>query len=91
MASFCSWASKFESYLVANPEDRSSRDEAQIISELSLNAHLIFFSAYCDHARSVLPEFLIRLLVSEPHHEKICLRDLQQGRLKPTCAATEVR
>ena len=26
----CSWAGRFESYLVANPEDRFSRDEAQL-------------------------------------------------------------
>ena len=28
LASFCSWADQFESYLVENPEDRFSRDEA---------------------------------------------------------------
>ena len=30
LASFCSWAGQFESYLVANPDDRFSRDEAHI-------------------------------------------------------------
>ena len=30
LASLCSWADQFESYLVANPEDRFSRDEAHI-------------------------------------------------------------
>ena len=29
LASLCSWAGQFESYLVENPEDRFSRDEAQ--------------------------------------------------------------
>ena len=29
-ASFCSWAGRFESYKVANPEGRFSRDEAHI-------------------------------------------------------------
>ena len=29
LASFFSWADRFESYLVKNPEDRFSRDEAQ--------------------------------------------------------------
>ena len=29
--SVCSWSDWFESYLVANPEDRVSRDEAQIV------------------------------------------------------------
>ena len=30
LASFCGCAGRFESYLVGNPEDRFSRDEAQI-------------------------------------------------------------
>ena len=30
LTSFCGCASRFESYLVANPEDRFSRDEAQL-------------------------------------------------------------
>ena len=30
LASFCSWADWFESYLVENPEDRFSRDGAQL-------------------------------------------------------------
>ena len=32
LASLCSWAGRFESYLVANPEDRFSRDEAQMLT-----------------------------------------------------------
>ena len=31
LASFFNWADQFESYLVENPEDRFSRDEAQLI------------------------------------------------------------
>ena len=31
LASLYSWAGQFESHLVANPEDRFSLDEAQII------------------------------------------------------------
>ena len=31
LASLCSWAGRFVSYLVANPEDRFSRDVAQIM------------------------------------------------------------
>ena len=31
LAGLCSWAGRFESYLVENPEDRFSRDEAQLI------------------------------------------------------------
>ena len=30
LASLCSWAGRFESYLVENPEDRFSRDVAQM-------------------------------------------------------------
>ena len=35
LASFFSWADRFESYLVENPEDRFSREEAQftVVSE----------------------------------------------------------
>ena len=32
LASLHSWAGQFESYLVGNPEDRFSRDEAQLYS-----------------------------------------------------------
>ena len=31
LASFCGCAGRFESYLVANPEDRFSRDEAHTV------------------------------------------------------------
>ena len=31
IASFCGWAGLFESYQVANPEDRFSSDEAHIL------------------------------------------------------------
>ena len=31
LASLCSWAGQFESYLVAHHEDRFSRDEAHMI------------------------------------------------------------
>ena len=31
LASLCSWADWFESTLVANPEDRFSRDDAQLL------------------------------------------------------------
>ena len=35
LANLCSWVDRFESYLVANPEDRFSRDEAQIYRAFS--------------------------------------------------------
>ena len=34
LASFCRWADGFESYLVENPEDRFTRDEAHIMQYL---------------------------------------------------------
>ena len=34
LASFFSWADRFESYLVENPEDRFSRDVAQLYIKL---------------------------------------------------------
>ena len=43
LANPCSWADWFVSYLVENPEDRFSHDEAQII-QASLRNYLCFFS-----------------------------------------------
>ena len=48
--SFWSWATRFESYLVANPEDRFSRDEAQLLMPyschiVSYSCHYIFINA----------------------------------------------
>ena len=33
LANLCGWADRFESYLVENPEDRFSHDEAQLYME----------------------------------------------------------
>ena len=33
LASLCGWADQFESYLVENPEDRFSHDEAHMVSD----------------------------------------------------------
>ena len=61
LTSFCDCADRFESALVANPEDRFSRDEAhmvlwwfygetwKIISKLSSNAFLIYISVASRH------------------------------------------
>ena len=44
LASLCSWAVQFESYLVVNLEDRFSRDEAQIwVFNLSLLNVMYYF------------------------------------------------
>ena len=45
LASLISWAGRFESYLVANPKDRFSRDVAQIISVWTVNEALIYAKA----------------------------------------------
>ena len=37
LANFFSWANRFESYLVENPEDRFSRDEAHMGKILLFN------------------------------------------------------
>ena len=42
LASLYSWAGRFESYLVANLEDRFSRDEAQIIYYLEATLWLLY-------------------------------------------------
>ena len=39
LASLCSWAGQFESYLVENPEDRFSRDES-LMRKLLQTAHM---------------------------------------------------
>ena len=38
LVSLCSWAGRFESYLVANPEDRFTRDKAQFNITLYMKA-----------------------------------------------------
>ena len=50
LASLCSWAGRFESYIVANPENRFSRD----VTHLFLFAFLLFLPS------PVLPSFRIR-------------------------------
>ena len=40
LASLCSWAGQFESYMVANPEDRFSCDEAHMIFKISMTMSL---------------------------------------------------
>ena len=42
-ASLYSWAGQFKSYLVANPEDRFSRDEAQIKTMSDTIVNMGFF------------------------------------------------
>ena len=37
LASLCTSAGRFESYLVGNPEDRFSRDEAHMLSRETVN------------------------------------------------------
>ena len=51
LASFCSWADWFESYLVANPEDRFSHDVAQELIKIysplvnvAIMLHFLFLS-----------------------------------------------
>ena len=46
LASFWSWAGQFESYLVENPEDRFSRDEAQV-TLLLLGSWWLYVRVYC--------------------------------------------
>ena len=46
LASLCSWADQFESYQVANPEDRFSRDVAHVL--------LLWFGFWCENVISNL-------------------------------------
>ena len=45
LASLCLWAGRFESYLVANPEDRFSRDVAHFSSSICVNNENLHVSA----------------------------------------------
>ena len=45
LASLCSWAGKFESYLVKNPKDRFSRDVARVLTPLVAPCVLLCSSA----------------------------------------------
>ena len=56
LASFCCWAGRFESYLVANPEDRFSRDKAHGIIVEQVKASYIsqlFFVPFFNRGRGI--------------------------------------
>ena len=53
LASLCSWADRFESYLVENPEDRFSRDMAHFIPTASCIIHsLIMIQIKLEHDKT---------------------------------------
>ena len=43
LASLCSWAGRFESYLVANPEDRFSCDAAQLFGSIPVVIESVYY------------------------------------------------
>ena len=86
LASLSGCAGRFLSYLVANPEDRFSRDEAQIVVMKTVPFRKAIFK-YLANFWALCLSYYHRLY--EPRHEKTCLCD--QVRHKPTCAATEAR
>ena len=49
LASFFSWAGQFESYLVENPEDRFSRDEAHITGDILFSFPYLCFILLLVH------------------------------------------
>ena len=42
LASFCSWAGQFKSYLVENPKDRFSHDEAPIREDVHVKSISVY-------------------------------------------------
>ena len=62
LASFCSWADRVESYLVENPEDRFSPDDAQIIPLVHLLLILDLEKLYQTDTSS-----FYRIYSNEPH------------------------
>ena len=59
LASLISWAGRFESYLVANPKDRFSRDVAQMMFSRFENVWLIvlYIFPYCHLDKNYLPHW----------------------------------
>ena len=69
LACFCSWAARFESYLVANPEDRFSRDSGsypfqRYFSHIRTTERWLW-RALCDWVVFRYEEYLIRIWRSE--------------------------
>ena len=61
LASFCGCAGRFESYLVENPKDRFSHDEALIIT---FNHKLSVFNVCCDPQWILMPSASCQILIS---------------------------
>ena len=104
MSSPCSWAGQFESYLVANPEDMFSHDEAHIMvysmfwNKCDAKIMVQWYTEPCFNPISMLYVtfgWLYELRagvenIHEPHHEKICLwGSWDQVRLKPAGLARD--
>ena len=70
LASLCSWASQFESYLVGNPEDKFSRDKAHMV--LCLLKSLLVACRICVSYTWDFRDGFICIII-EPRHEKTCL------------------
>ena len=67
LACVCSWAGRFESYLVANPEDRFSHDEARIVTSA--------WGLIQSQSKETLEEMRCPTQTPkfEPPHEMICV------------------
>ena len=79
LTGFCSWAGRFESYLVQNPEDRFSLDWAHIAvykrdSVLSFEAKVVV--AACDRICTELTPWKVKtVLVSNQCHFDVIKND----------------
>ena len=105
LASLFSWADRFESYLVKNPKDRFSHDEAHFKDALSSKMSWLFTASlqsvilkktcyqckkYGVLAKSIC--FSLELLFHLSHiTRKSVFRVCDQVRLKPACSTTETR
>ena len=70
LASLHRWTGQFESYRVANPEDRFSRDGAHIKG--CQNHHFVNVQVSVSADSTSTP--------NQPRHEKTCLRGLRPGK-----------
>ena len=76
-SSFCSCAGQFVSYLVSNPEDRFSRDEAHMAA-IGTNGRLGYQKkvSECNHCLCLLKQYMSRLM-TKPTKWHVCPAKIQ--------------
>ena len=78
------------SYLVVNPEDRFSCDEAHITCKILIMIVADLIVHFVMHLPHYIPGAALHWSVLyEPRHEKTCLRIFDQVKPKTACSTTE--